>query len=200
MAYTLKYQITRWRLKEETVTRPTAPRHTTWRPCATSRQVTWRSACKADAVPISEQNIPLTLKYSLPKSTTSSNMAYTLKYQIPNYTVSHDGGINTKLSNTRLHHVTQYGGSARRHEKQHGGMRLRRTQLQSPNKPTVHTYIFITRFHRITTGNMASAHNTTLSKMSITRPHDGTTRRPTRSNTRLHSATIVTFTGLYPHP
>jgi hypothetical protein len=86
----------------------------------------------------SPKNLPFTLTYSLPNSTASSNMAFTLNYQLPNYTVSQDGGLQRKLSNTRLHDVTQDGDPAPRHDKQHGCLRVRRSQLQSPNKPTIH--------------------------------------------------------------
>jgi hypothetical protein len=77
--------------------------------------------------------------HSLPNATASSNKAYTLKYKIPNNTVSQDGGLKKKMSNTRLLDVTQHGDPAPRHDKQHFGLRVRLTQLQSPKKPTIQT-------------------------------------------------------------
>jgi hypothetical protein len=98
ISVTKLHGLTRWRLTDENVTRPTARHHTTWRLCMTSRRAKWRSAGKADAAQISEQNIQFILKYSLPNSTTSKNMPYTLRYQIPNYSVSQGGCINTTPS------------------------------------------------------------------------------------------------------
>jgi hypothetical protein len=103
-----------------------------------AKKATWRSAGKADAAPISEQNIHSTLKthLTLPNSTTSGNMAYTHTnisntnlHRLTWWRYTHD----SSMSNTRLHHVTQYGGCAWRHDKQHGDMRLRRTKLHSSN-------------------------------------------------------------------
>jgi hypothetical protein len=130
-------------------------------------------------------------------------MAYTLKYQIANYTVSQDG-LNMKLSNTRLHHGAQHGGPAQRHDKQHGGLRVRRTQLQSPNKPTINTEIFTTKFHRVTTGNMAIARNTILDCLRLQLPEYTTERQDGRHTqmsgyTAPHPSTTVAFTGLYLH-
>jgi hypothetical protein len=128
-------------------------------------------------------------------------MAYTLQYQIPNYTVSQDGGINTKLSNTPTApcHTTWRPCTSRQATWRFA---VKADAAPISEKPTVHTYIFITKLQGVTTGNMAIARNTILTyytKTSNTRPHDEPTTWPTHSNTRLHSATIVTFTGLYLH-